>query len=277
MFDHQSHIQSELQKSDPERYLACLYLPENIRHCAITLYAFDAEIARIPFVVSEPMPGEIRIQWWRDLIKSGGNVGSGPLAEALLHVAEQSKLPLDVLDNYLEARIFDLYQDPMPDTGTYEGYLGETVSSFLNMIALASGYERSSNLADACGHAGVAIGISRHLSLCANSRARGQVFFPLPVLEKNGLTREHWLETDVGNGQEAVIVDMVIKAREHLAKARTSISDLPNEAKSVFLPIVFVDKILDLVQKNPSECLVKPIVLSSLKRQWFAFRGINKL
>lgn len=277
MFDHQRHTQSELQKSDPERYLACLYLPENIRHCAITLYAFDAEIARIPFVVSEPMPGEIKIQWWRDLIKSGGNVGSGPLAEALLHVAEQSKLPLDVLDNYLEARIFDLYQDPMPDTGTYEGYLGETVSSFLNMIALASGYERSSNLADACGHAGVAIGISRHLSLCANSRARGQVFFPLPVLEKNGLTREQWLETDVGNGQEAVIVDMVIKAREHLAKARTSISDLPNEAKSVFLPIVFVDKILDLVQKNPSECLVKPIVLSSLKRQWFAFRGINKL
>ena len=277
MFDYQSHIQSELQKSDPERYLTCLYLPEEIRHCAMTLYAFDAEIARIPFVVSEPMPGEIRIQWWRDLIKSGGNAGSGPLAEALLQVTKQSKLPLDVLDNYLEARIFDLYQDPMPDIGTYEGYLGETVSSFLNMIALTTGLERSSNLADACGHAGVAMGISRHLSLCAISRARGQVFLPLPILEDSGLTREQWLEADVRNSHEAVIIGMAVKARDHLAKAKTAISYLPNEAKSIFLPIIFVDKVLDVIQKNPSECLLKPVVLSPLKRQWLAFRGVNKL
>ena len=277
MFDHQSHIQQELKNNDSERYLTCLYLPENIRHCAMTLYAFDAEISRIPSVVSEPMPGEIRIQWWRDLIKSGGNVGSGPLAEALLEVTKEHKLPLDVLDNYLEARIFDLYQDPMPDVGTYEGYLGETVSSFLNMIALASGQERSSNLADACGHAGVAIGISRHLSLCASARARGQVFFPLPMLEACGLNREQWLKDDVDGSHEAVIFSLISKARDHLAKAKIAIAGLPSESKSIFLQIVFVDKVLALIDKKPADCLVKPVVLSPLKRQWLAFRGIGKL
>lgn len=277
MFDHQSHIQETLKNHDPERYLACLYLPEHIRHCAMTLYAFDAEISRIPSVVSEPMPGEIRIQWWRDLVKSGGNVGSGPLAEALLAATKEHKLPLDVLDNYLEARIFDLYQDPMPDVGTYEGYLGETVSSFLNMIALASGVERSSKLADACGHAGVAIGVSRHLSLCSNARARGQVFFPLPMLEACGLNREQWLKENVDGSHEAVIFAMISKARDHLSKAKIAIADLPSELKSIFLPIVFVDKVLDLIGKNPAECLVRPIVLSPLRRQWLAFRGIGKL
>lgn len=277
MFDHKSYIQEELKKNDSERYLACLYLPETIRHCAMSLYAFDAEISRIPSVVSEPMPGEIRIQWWRDLIKSGGNVGSGPLAEALLEVTKEHKLPLDVLDNYLEARIFDLYQDPMPDVGTYEGYLGETVSSFLNMIALASGVERSSNLADACGHAGVAMGISRHLSLCANARARGQVFFPLPMLEAYGLNREQWLDDNFNDSHEAVISALVSKAQDHLAKAKIAITDLPSESKSIFLPIVFVDKVLALIQKKPAECIVRPVVLSPLKRQWLAFRGVGKL
>ncbi len=277
MFDHQDYIQAELKTNDPERYLACLYLPEAIRHCAMTLYAFDAEIARIPHLVSEPMPGEIRIQWWRDLIKSGGNVGSGPLAEALLEVAKEHKLQPDVLDNYLEARIFDLYQDPMPDMGTYEGYLGETVSSFLNMIALASGQERNSNLADACGHAGVAIGISRHLSVCANSRPLGEVFFPLPILQENGLSREQWLTPDVGASHEAVVSEMISRARHHLEKARAAIGNLPDEAKPIFLPVVFADKLLDELQNKPRECLVKPFVLSPLKRQWVAFRGINKL
>ncbi len=277
MFDYQNHVQEELKKNDSERYLACLYLPEEVRHCAMTLYAFDAEISRIPSVVSEPMPGEIRIQWWRDLIKSGGNTGSAPLAGALLQVAEKHQLPLDILDNYLEARIFDLYQDPMPDVGTYEGYLGETVSSFLHMIALASGIERNTALADACGHAGVAIGISRHLSFCANARARGQVFFPMPVLQKTELSREQWLETDIGNSHEAVISNILAEARDHLKKAKLAIADLPRQTKPIFLPLVFADKILDLVKKKPDECLINPIVLSPLKRQWLAFRGIGKL
>ena len=277
MFDNQGYIQEELKKNDPELYLACLYLPEEVRHCAMTLYAFDAEIARIPYLVSEPMPGEIRIQWWRDLLKSGGNVGSGPLAEALLEVCEQYDLPRDVLDNYLEARIFDLYQDPMPDMGTYEGYLGETVSAFLSMIALSNGVERNTALADACGHAGVAIGISRHLSFCANARVRGQVFFPMPILQANGLNRELWLNANIEKSHATAVTNMVAKAREHLLQAKSAIGDLPLVVKPVFLPLVFVEKVLDLISKTPATCLTNPVVLSPLRRQWLAFRGVGKL
>jgi len=277
MFDHQEFIQEELKANDPEHYLACLYMPEEIRHCAMTLYAFNAEIARIPFLVSEPMPGEIRIQWWRDLLKSGGNVGSGPLAEALLQVCENYNLPRDVLDNALEARIFDLYQDPMPDMGTYEGYLGETVSSFLQVISVANGLERSSELADACGHAGVAIGIARHLSLCAQSRIRRQVYFPLTLLQEQGLDREHWLANENPNEKTAVIQKMIMLAHNHLSNAKTAITKLPKDKRSVFLPTVFVEKLLSKISKNPSMCLAKPVVLSPLQRQWLAFRGAGKL
>lgn len=277
MFDLQNHIGDILKTNDPERYLACLYLPEAFRDVAITLYAFDAEIARIPAVVSEPMPGEIRIQWWRDLLKSNGNTGSGPLAEALLSVIEKHNLPRDVLDNSLEARIFDLYHDAMPDVGTYEGYLGETVSAFLNVIAVSAGIERNSNLADACGHAGVSIGISRHLSACAYLRARGQVFFPLSILQQHGLKRESWLDADLNQSHKDVVISMLELARDHLLKAKTAISKLPDECKTIFLPLVFANSLLDFIEKKPSQCLNGPVVLSPLKRQWLAFRGASKL
>ena len=277
MTDNQSHVQGDLKLLNPERYLACLYLPQDIRSLAMTLYAFDAEISRIADLVSEPLPGEIRIQWWRDLIKSGGNAGSGLLAEELLLVISENTLPRDVLDNYLEARIFDLYQDPMPDLGTYEGYLGETVSSFLNMIALANGMERSSELADACGHAGVAIGISRHLSLCAHSSARGQVYFPLSILQEHGLDRDKWLMKPENNLHDAVVLEMVALANKHLVNAKEAISKFPKKDRIVFLPIVYVEKLLNKITKTPSECLSKPVVLSPLKRQWLAFRGAGRL
>ncbi len=277
MPDHENHVQEELKSLDAERYLACLYLPEAFRNIAITLYAFDAEISRIPDLVSEPMPGEVRIQWWRDLIKSDGNVGSSPLAETLLETIKVHKLPRETFDNYLEARIFDLYQDPMPDIGSYEGYLGETVSSFLNLIALSAGCERNTALADACGHAGVAIGISRHLSLCVHSRRRGQLFFPLSVLKKHKFDRNHWLMPKINHAHEAVVLEMTNLAKKHLEKAKIAISKLPIENRIVFLPVVFSENLLQKIAMNPSECLNKPVVLSPLKRQWLAFRGAGKL
>lgn len=277
MVNNHSHVQETLKSLDPERYLSCLYLPEKTRHIAMILYAFDVEISRIPDLVSEPMPGEIRIQWWRDLIKSNGNAGSGPLAEELLKIISEKDLARDVFDNYLEAKIFDLYQDPMPDIGSYEGYLGETVSSFLHMLSVSAGYERNSNLADACGHAGVAIGISKHLSLCALSRRRGQVYFPLSILTQHGLTRETWLAGNVTDAHKAFVLEMVQLAKGHLAKARVAIFELPKENRSVFLTLIFADSILSKITQKPTECLNNPIILSPLKRQWLAFRGINKL
>jgi len=274
---HEKYIRDFLKSNDPERYLATLYLPEDIRQTAMTLYAFDAEISRIPDIVSEPMPGEIRIQWWRDLIKSDGNTGSGPLAEELLSMVLEKSLPRDVLDNYLEAKIFDLYQDPMPDMNTYEGYLGETVSCFFHMLAIAFGETRSTALADACGHAGVATGITRHISTCARTRVRGQIYFPLSTLGEQGLVREAWLAPDTSEAHVMMIETMVDHAMIHLKKAQEAISSLPNAVRPVFLPIVFASDLLSRVSTNPARCLQGSFVLSPLRRQWLAFRGLGKL
>lgn len=276
MSDHDTFVVEALKAFDPERFLCCLYLPEEIRTLAITLYTFDSEIARIPDLVSEPMPGEIRVQWWRDLIKSGGNAGSGPLAEALLQQIKTHNLPIDVLDNLLEARIFDLYHDPMPDTETYEGYLGETQSALLNMIVQAGGAERGRNLADCCGHAGVAIGMARHLSSLAKSRTQQKLFLPLPTLKKHDLTRETWFQDDASQHIK-VIEEHILAAKLHLEKAETALVDLPKEFRSVFLPIKFVSPLLDKIAKKPSELLHRPVTLSPLKRQWLAFRGVSEL
>ena len=65
-----AYCQTVLRDHDRDRYLADLFIPAEIRPHAHALHAFSFEIARVRDVVSEPMPGELRHQWWRDAIES---------------------------------------------------------------------------------------------------------------------------------------------------------------------------------------------------------------
>ncbi len=262
-----------LRELDPERYACCLYLPNTVRDDIATLWAFDAEVNRIPSLVSEPMPGEIRLQWWRDLVKSAEPSGHGPLGTSLLETIARRNLPRETFHTYLEARIFDLYQDPMPDNGSFEGYFGETVSVFFQLSALCLGAERDTNLANACGHAGMAVGISRLVARCGFSRARGQCFVPLDLLEKHDLDRKAWVEEHVKDAHFMVLDELVRTAQYHLTFARTVVSNLPKTLRPVFLELALVEPKLKLVKRKPEQALMAGVAISPLARQWHLFRG----
>lgn len=58
---------------DKDRYLALLFAPESLQPPFFAIAAFaDAELARIPSLVSESPIGEIRLQWWADTLAATG-------------------------------------------------------------------------------------------------------------------------------------------------------------------------------------------------------------
>ena len=264
----QSFALQILKEQQSERYSACLYLPKNVRNDVAALWAFDAEISKIPFLVSEPMPGEIRLQWWRDLLKSGDNADAGPLAAELMHAIEGHNLPREALHTYLDAKIFDLYNDTMPDMGSLEGYLGETVSIFFQCSAICLGAETSREFADACGHAGMALGLARLLSNCAIHRSREQVFFPEDLLEKHFFNRERWLSSEANECHERLIAEIISTARYHLTFARAVIETLESDIRLAFLPLASAELILAQAEKDINRVLVQPIHVSQLRHQW---------
>jgi 15-cis-phytoene synthase len=119
-----------LREADRDRYYASLLLPEPQRGAVQALYAFAADVAAVRERAREPAAGEIRLQWWVDALRGEGhgNVRQNPLAESLLRALEDYQLPAGPLLRLLAARRFDLYQDPMPDLPSFEGYAGETTS-----------------------------------------------------------------------------------------------------------------------------------------------------
>jgi uncharacterized protein len=151
-----------LRDSDRDRYLACLLSPPDKRGALAALYAFNAELARIRDLVHEPLPGEVRMQYWRDLLEGNahGSTEANPVASALLSAIDVHRLPRQTLVDMIDARIFDLYDDPMETRVSLEGYAGETASALIQLASLVLVAGGGAKSAEAAGHAGVAQAIA---------------------------------------------------------------------------------------------------------------------
>lgn len=66
--DAAAHVQSEVKRRDPGRFVAALFAPEEKRRALLALYGLDAELRHIPEAAREPMIVAMRFQWWRDAI-----------------------------------------------------------------------------------------------------------------------------------------------------------------------------------------------------------------
>jgi phytoene/squalene synthetase len=183
---------------------------------------FNAEIASIRDRIREALPGEVRLQWWRDVLSGERNseAQAHPVASAIVEVIERRAMPVAPLIAMCDARVFDLYDDPMPDRTSYEGYAGETASALLQMSTFLIDPDASALSAIASGHAGVAQAVAGHLLMLPLSQARGQLFIPGDLLVATGLDRAAFL-----NGAESERVANAVRAfagfgREHLDKAR---------------------------------------------------------
>ena len=58
-----------VQRGDPDRFAAVMAAPPETRGDLFTLYAFNLEIARAPWVTKEPLIARMRLQFWRDVVE----------------------------------------------------------------------------------------------------------------------------------------------------------------------------------------------------------------
>jgi phytoene synthase len=232
---------AELRANDRDRYLATLVLPEKERGAITALYAFNADIASIRDRAREAAAGEIRLQWWQDALAGEGHgaVRANPLADALLDAISQHGLPVPALSRMIEARRFDLYDDPMPDLATFEGYAGETASALYQLAAMILN-RGPVEPGDAAGHLGVAHALIGHLRAFGYNASKGRIVLPRDVFATCGVS-----EMDVRTGKESENLSVALTrfsqlAGEHLGKADLAIASLPRDLRSVFAPIALL-------------------------------------
>ncbi len=270
-----SYCLSTLRGLDRDRYLACLLMPEATRRDMSALYLFNAEIARIRDTVREPLPGEIRLQWWRDLFEGAGSgADAGPLAMALFDVVTRYRLPRNAFVRMCEARIFDLYDDAMPSRNDFEGYAGETASALIQLGLMIAAPVAAEAHAEAAGHAGVAQAVAGALLLMPRHAARGQVYLPLDMLTAAGLDRDAFLARADQARIDAAIEMFASFGLEHLDKARGALPR-STEAFLPFLPAALTRTVLQRALKAKAGLFGTEIAPGQLRAQWHLWRALR--
>lgn len=123
-------------------YLAALSAPPDRQAGMLAVVAMDGELARIPHLVSEPMLGRIRMQWWLDLLPSlaAGTVDAAAAAHPLVQALQPLALSTDALGALVEAHIQALDVAPVSvdehraQADAMGGALGDLLVQVLGVI-----------------------------------------------------------------------------------------------------------------------------------------------
>jgi 15-cis-phytoene synthase len=258
-----------VRAADRDRYIAALFAPAEKRGALHALYAFNIEISRVREVVHAALPGEIRLQWWTDVISGerADEARANPVAGALLATIERHQLAPAKLIDLIEARRFDLYDDPMARIVDLEAYATKTSSALFAMAAQIVADVEVEAVAEPAGIAYALAGLLRAFPLHV---ARGQLYVPVEVLERHQVHLHDLFAGRSSAGLEAALAELRNLARRQLLAANKPMAALPLPAVPAFLPLALVRPALDRLVGSPS---FAPAEIPHWRRQWLIWRA----
>ena len=267
---HYEHCGTLVHAHDRDRWLASLFAPADKRPHLHALYAFNVEIARIRDVVSDPMPGEIRMQWWTDALDDAarGDVQAHPVADAFLDTIARYELSRMEFSALIEARRFDLYDDPMSDTAALIAYCDATSSCLFRAATKILSAQTAAEAAHCAGIAEALTGLLRALPLHAGRR---QCFVPADLWARHGATPADLAARRDSAGLRAALATLRAVARDHLGRAYDLIATLPPATRTAFFPVAVLPLYLAALERRGYD----PFTVTQVpqwRRQWQLLR-----
>jgi 15-cis-phytoene synthase len=267
MQDAAAYCAELVRSADRERFLSTLFAPAEHRAALHALYAFNIEVARVRDAAREALPGEIRLQWWREVMggERAGEASANPVAAALLAAIERCRLPAATLQALIEARRFDLYDEPMGRLVDLEAYVRATSSALLTLAVQILDGEVGEGTEVVANHAGIAHGIAGLLRAFPLHASRHQLYVPLESLERHGVDPQEIFAGRSSPNLRAAFAELESIALENLRAAHKKVASLPPAALPAFLPIALVrPSLARLARSDP----FRPAEVSPWRRQW---------
>lgn len=218
-----------VERGDPDRFRAGMAAPRDARAQLFPLYAFNLEVARAPWVTEEPLIAEMRLQWWRDVVANAasGAAKAHEVAGPLHELIRDFGLPVNVLDQLVEARRWDIHSDPFADRAALEAYIEATGAGLVWLAARALGAPDSAE--EPIRAYGWAAGLAAFLQAVPALQGRGRQ--PIPP--------------------DSTLQDLATAGLARLEQARAARRSIPKEVAPALLPGWLARPILTQIQSAP--------------------------
>jgi phytoene synthase len=256
------HCGRDLQRLDPDRWLSALFAPDDRRPGLFALYAFNAEIARARESVSQPMIGQIRLQWWREAWQGirAGTPRQHPVVLALHQHCRD--LDPDTVLALIDARERDMEDVPFADLAELVAYAGATSAPLMRLAAQHLGATTDNAILQDAGTAYALTGILR---ATPHMLRQQRVMLPADLLAMQGLTPEATYQTEASLQLRPVLAAVAAEAEVRLRRAgqfRPSRTAMP-----AVLPAVLAGLYLRALRRNGCDPVPAELQVTPLARQ----------
>jgi NADH dehydrogenase [ubiquinone] 1 alpha subcomplex assembly factor 6 len=274
-----SPLAALLRRHDRDRYQTALFAPAGRREGLFALYAFNYEIARVRESVTQPMLGQIRLQWWREVVDAAFH-GAPPrhyeVAAPLAAAIREFVLNRSHFDRLIDTRGRDLDDEPPADLAALEDYAEGTSATLFYLALGVLGVEEPAALA-AARESGIGYALAGLLRALPFHARAGRCYIPADIAARVGLDPAAYGGLRDSAALRAATAQIAEAGAGHLQRARRYRREVPRSALAALLPCVVADRFLGRLQRvgcNPlSPDLAAPDTLQSWRLFAAALRG----
>jgi phytoene synthase len=206
-----------------------------------------------------------------------GEVEGNPVAAELLRAIALYDLPIELLVRLIDAHVFDVYDDPMPDMAALEAHCRDTSAALYALRAKILGVD-SPETARMAEHAGIAEGLVDVMLALPRHAARRQLYLPDDLMNLHGVIAEEIFLHQTSAPLKETLSHLRREAKSQLDQAMAMLADAPVSARPAFLPLAMVGKTLARLETSEPFAPPQPSRLGVLWTTWRAsgtkpFRG----
>jgi len=228
--------------------------------------------------VTEPIIGQIRLQWWRDAIEGiyAGKVLPHPLVQGLADAIARHALEASCFERLIAAREQDLAEEGPADLAALVDYTEATAGS-LALLALQILGVRDAKAEKAGRALGIAWGLVGLLRAVPFHASQRRLYLPRDLLQAGGAKTGRLFDRGPGAGIEPVVREVAEAAERHLALARKEGRGLPRAALPVLLQARLADIHLAALRRAKYDPFAlpheRPALRSALSVTWGDLTG----
>jgi phytoene/squalene synthetase len=184
----------ELDRREPERWLAAQFASPAAKERLAAIWAFADELAAIRAKAREPTLFAIRLAWWREAveeIRSGGVVRKHPVVLALAAAHAETPLPRAAMEAVLAAHEADIETEPFADLAALKAWLAARDGALFALAAVAADPTLDPEAhRETFERIGIAWGAARLMRMLPLLASQGRIPFPADMRAAAGLRLE---------------------------------------------------------------------------------------
>jgi NADH dehydrogenase [ubiquinone] 1 alpha subcomplex assembly factor 6 len=265
-----SSLADLVRRHDRDRFQTALFAPEPNRQALFALYGFNYEIARVREIVREPMLGQIRLQWWREVIATAFDGEAPRRHEIVLPLSAAIRdfsLSRECFDRLIDTRERDLDPEPPSTLAVLEAY-AEGTSAALVVLALEVLGVRNAAALKAGGEVGTGYALAGLIRAMPFHTAGQRCYIPTEIEAEVGLNREDYDAGRATPALRAAVGEIAAAALRHLRAARADRGAIPRTAIPALLPAIIATRFLRRLERVGYDPFDRRLAVPDTLQSW---------